>query len=259
MAIIPYWFRLHHGTGVSVRMLMNDVLFYRHPGTDNFTISGSANHLLVPGENTLTIEVLPGTPPPAAPALRGPAELKIMVHNAEDTLVATARWEWWNPNEEPPLPAIATGRFRPAGDVAEPAFVRAPRATFGPEGTASQRESVRRVHEAFRARDVPAFLDANALKLAERSRSDADDGHNGVPRMRAKLAEMLQREWDVRPLDMDELSFESQAGGRVAYVTRKDGGKALQATCLTNNPGSTITWETDLWLTQVDSEWQVFR
>jgi hypothetical protein len=259
MAVLPHWFKLHHGTGVAVRFFMNDVLFYRHPGFDQFTISGPANYLFVPGENTLRIEILPGVIPATAPDFRGPVELSIMLDNPADTPVALGRWSWENLNEEPPLPAFVNERFRPGGDIREPAFVRARPAVFGPEGLPEQHEAVRRIHEAFRSRDAGAFLDLNALKLAERQSADPGNEYLDTTRQRAKIAQVFQREWDVAPLDMNDLVFESQAGGRVAYVTRKGYGKALMAACRTNDEASTLTWDSDLWLTQVDGAWKVFR
>ena len=59
MAIVPHWYKVHHGTGISVRALLNGVLFYRHTGSESWTVSAPANALFVPGENVLRIEILP--------------------------------------------------------------------------------------------------------------------------------------------------------------------------------------------------------
>ena len=54
---VPYYFRLHQGTGVSVRAYLNDLLFYKGTGSENMTVTSPCNHLLVPGENVFALEV----------------------------------------------------------------------------------------------------------------------------------------------------------------------------------------------------------
>jgi len=260
MAVVPYWYKVHHGTGVAVRALLNDVLFYRHSGSENWTVSAPANALFVPGENILRIEILPTIVPAHSPGIRGPVEVKVMLDDDTDAVAAMCRWEWSNPNKEPPLPTANFTVFRPSGDIAEPPWMRAPKERFGPEGTPELRDAVKKIYEAFVKRDIGAYMDANSLKMQTWQRAFPDNRHYDAAPLRAQLAANFQKEWIVPPLDYDALIFESQADGRVAYVKRADGGKAIEATAKEQDPkGMQDGFATDLWLTQVDGVWKVFR
>lgn len=260
MAFVPYWYKLHHGTGVALRVLVNDILLYRHSGRDNWTFSGPANHLFVPGENTLLVELFPTIPPAHAPKLRGPVEMRVMRDDDTDPVIAEYRFDWWDASQEPPLPKAGGALFRPEGDIPEPVWLKAPRARFGPEGTPELREAARKVHEAFARRDVDAYFEAHATRLREWQRAYPESRAYDPELQRSSLAASLRQDWEMAPFDPDALLFESQADGRVAFVTRADGGKALQATSAAPGvAGSRKTMEADLYFTQVDGVWRVFR
>jgi hypothetical protein len=259
MATVPHWHKVHHGTGVAVRVFLNDVLFYRHVGDQNWTISGPSNHLFVPGENVIRVEVLPTKVPAHSPGIRGPVEAKVMLDDEANVAVAMVRWEWSNPNKEPPLPTASFAAFHPAGDISEPAYLKAPKERFGPEGSPELRDAVRRLHEAFVRQDGATYTEMNSAKIESYERAYPDNPKVSGASLRAKVASMMKMAWIVQPLDLDALVFENQADGRVAYVRRADGGKALQAVAAEKgDPRMNVRFATDVWLTRVDGAWKVF-
>jgi hypothetical protein len=258
----PYFFRMHQGTGVAVRSMLNDLPFYRGNGSRNMTVSGPANHLLLPGENTFTVEVYPAPRPAAASAIEGPVVFKLAIDSAEATIVHRVEWpELWEalPADQRFLPCIHTSRFHVDEAIAHPAYWDAPPARFGLAGLPAQHEAVREVFRAFHQQDGEAFFNANALKLEERQRAYPDNSDFATGLQRQKLDEQFGKKWDVRPVDQkdfNELVFESRCGGRVAYVTRADGGSAIEAVAA-GDP--TEGFAADLFLTQRDGRWRVFR
>ena len=262
MATTPYFFTMHHGTGVAVRALLNDLPFYRGLGQKSFTVSGPANHLLLPGENVLTVEVYPAPRPATAPTLEGPVGFELKVDDETAATVHKVSWpSAWAalPVAERVLPFIHDTRFLVDTSLALPPYWDSPPARFGLEGLPGQHQAVREVHRSFVDSDVDAFFEAHRLKLEERQRAYPATAEFDAGIQRKKLAGYFGRPWDVRPLsegNLDELVFESRAGGRVAYVTRADGGRAVEAIAA-DNPRETFA--ADLFLTQRDGRWRVFR
>ena len=262
MTTTPYFFIMHQGTGVAARALLNDLPFYRGLGQKNHTVSGPANHLLLPGENVLTIEVYPAPRPVTAPLLEGPVEFELKIDDATAATVHKLAWpDAWAavPASDRVLPFLHTTRFLVDDRLALPPYWDSPPARFGLEGLPGQREAVREVHRSFVHSDVDAFFDANRLKLEERQKAYPDTADFDAGVQRQKLAGYFGREWHVRPIDQGEASdlvFESRAGGRVAYVTRADGGRAIEAIAATD---PSETFAADLFLTQRDGRWRVFR
>jgi len=262
MTTTPYFFTMHHGTGVATRAMLNDLPFYRGLGQKNLTVSGPANHLLLPGENVLTVEVYPAPRPATAPTIEGPVEFELKLDDATAATVHKLAWpDAWAalPVADRIFPFIHTSRFVVDDRLALPVYWDSPPARFGLEGLPGQHEAVREVYRSFVHSDVDAFFDANRLKLEERQRAYPDTGDFAAGTQREKLAGYFGQEWDVRPIDqidLKELVFESRAGGRVAYVTRADGGRAIEAIAA-NDPSETFA--ADLFLTQRDGRWRVFR
>lgn len=259
---VPYYFRLHQGTGVAVRAYLNDLLFYKGKGAENMTVTSPCNHLLVPGENVFTLEIAAAPRPAIAPKVEGPVRFTLMVDDEDDTTVHRVNWpELWEPLpvEQRVMPFVHVSRFQADEALPAPIYADAPRVSFGKEGTPELREAVRRVSRAFAAGDTEAFLDENALKLAERQRAYPDIPDLAVGPQRGKIAAQLARKWDVRPSDLDgfsDLVFEQRADGRVAYVSRLDGGYAIEAVSA-DDPS--VVFTTDLFLTQQDGVWKIFR
>jgi hypothetical protein len=274
-----YFYNMHQGTGVAVRALLNDIPFYTGGGAENITVSGPANHLLLPGENVFALELAPAPKPKAAPYLDGVVRFTLRADDDSEAIVHKVAWpEIWEvvrdeeirvrraalppgeldlvPPPDPPLPFLHVSRFRVDDRAPLPAYWDAPRADFGPEGTPAQHEAVREIYRAFQSGDPDRFLDAHALKLEERQRA-----YPGVTEMsrdyqRNEIAEHFKDRWQVRPTEMSELVFERRADGRVAYVHRLDGGYALEA--LSDAPEDNV-FATDLYLTQQNGVWRVFR
>ncbi|MEO7329102.1 MAG: hypothetical protein ABI193_11015 [Minicystis sp.] len=259
---VPYYFRLHQGTGVAVRAYLNDLLFYKGTGAENMTVTSPCNHLLVPGENLFTVEVLSAPRPAIAPLVEGPVRFTLMVDDEDDTTVHRVNWpDLWEqlPAEQRFLPTVYLSRFQADETLPLPAYAGAPRVSFGKEGTPELREAVRRVFRAFAAGNTEAFLEENALKLSERQRAYPDIPELAAGPQREKIAAQLGQKWEMRPTDLDnfeDLVFESRADGRVAYVSRSDGGYALEAVNAAD-PSSVFT--TDLFLTQQTGVWTIFR
>ena len=135
-----------------------------------------------------------------------------------------------------------------------PAYVNAPKADFDHRGTPELREAVRQYHETIARGDTDGFMAQNAMKIEECDR--AYEGHPAFSpgALRDPMAERFQAGVEARPLVFEELHFESFLDGRVAYVTRLDGGTALAAASKNGDE-----MENDLWLTQQGGLWRVFR
>ncbi|MEP7121894.1 MAG: hypothetical protein ABJE95_13320 [Byssovorax sp.] len=262
MTTTPYLMRMYHGTGVAVRASLNDLPFYRGDGQKNVTVTAPANHLLLPGENVLTLEVYKAPRPADALAIEGPVTFTLMVHEPATPVVHRIDWPsvWADmPIEERSLPLVHSSRFLADDRLPHPVYWDSPPARFDLRGTPEQHEAVREVYRAFQQGDADRFLEINRFKLEERQRFYPDTPELSTGFQRQDLRADLSREWHVRPLDqinLEELVFESRAGGRVAYVTRADGGSAIEAVAA-DDPRSTFA--TDLFLTLRDGRWRVFR
>jgi len=253
-----YLFQMHHGTGVAVRTLLNDLPMYAGPGQQNITVSGWANHLLLPGENHLRVEIYPAPRPADATTIEGPVQFTLRLDEEEGTIVHRVTWpDCWEglPVDQQILPFVLSSRFVVDERLGRPAYWDAPPTQFPLEGTPEQHLAVQEIYRAFRQRDVEAFFDANALKLAERQRAYGGSDFDSSAQKK-KLAGYFGRAWALRSSDLGDLTFESRAGGRVAFVTRKDGGRAVEAVAV-DDPSETFA--ADLFLTRHDGRWRVFR
>lgn len=273
MNATPYYYDLHQGTGVAVRALLNDLPFYRGNGAELVAITAPANHLLLPGENVLTLELAP--PPkavaaalakeqPTPGAVAGGVRFALMIDDEDDTVVHRASWPEPIARDGAPapprsLPATLTTRFKVEGGVGRPVYLDAPRARFERKGTPEQRDAVREIFRALEKGDVAAFLRTSELKLAERERANPGSPEHAVAQQREKIQKRFAKKWQLRSMDtksLRDLVFESRAEGRVAYVTRADGGPAVEAVSA-SDPGNTLAM--DIFLTRVGGTWKVFR
>jgi len=133
-------------------------------------------------------------------------------------------------------------------------FLDATPRTFGPAGDQELHEAVRRFHDTLVRADWRGFLDEMRLK-----RLDLQRAYPGSPiltdeHFERTFAQRFARGLVVDPIDMNDLRFESCAGGRVAYVTRRDGERPIQAL----TPEGHGLYH-DLWLTYHEGAWRVFR
>lgn len=254
-----YSFSLAHGPLITVRATLGDLPFYRGRGAESVALTGPANHLLLPGENVLTLEV---TAPPGAAADPPALSFALRVDDEADTLVHEVRVaDIWAelPPEQRKLPWKHVSRFHADTRLGRPAYLDAARGRFGRDGTPEQKEAVREIYRAFEAGDAQAFLRAVKLELDERQRAYPGVPELSASRRREKIAARFAKKWRIRPIDLrnlKELTFESRLDGRVAYVTRRDGGAAIEAVAA-GDAGNRV--EMDLLLMKKGSAWRVFR
>jgi hypothetical protein len=251
----PYHYLVKHAPGLYARVLLNDVPLYRRTVDVHLTPSGPCRHLVVPGENSVRIELGAygsTTPPPGATfefqVLRGPEEAVCFAERWPDY---TSRY----PEDERRLPMAHTRSFHcdDAGPI--PVWRDAPRGGHTAHDKAEQVRLVQEVRQAFVRKDVDAFLGAYSLKLEEHRAF-----YGAVPELapavaRERYAGLLALPWVVEPIEPEQLSLQSHADGRVALVTRMDGTAVLSAR-LPDDP--TQEWEADLLLTRNEGRWRIY-
>jgi hypothetical protein len=275
----PYYLQLYQGTGIGVRVLLNDLPFYTGKGDEAVTVTAPANHLFVPGENVLVMELFPAPKPSFAPTMVGPVRFSVFTDDEARARIHHAAWpeEWevveaarrkarlaelpegevdLTPPADPPLPYLHVSRFHVDDHNPRPVYLDAPKTDFGPEGLPEQHEAVRRVLAAFSSGDPDAFLTENALKLEERQRAYPDNGALSVANQRTNVGSHFGKPWRVRPTSMKELRFDRRADGRVCNVTRIADGYTVEAV---SDDAEDNYFATDLFLTQTGGVWRVFR
>lgn len=245
---IPVYFQIMQSPAIAARISVNDVPFYRRAVDHNAAPAGPFNHFLIPGENVVTMELteVPGVLP--ANVIAG-FDFKIL-READDRVLFHQRWPDFAaqyPEDQRKLPIVHTRSFAPDVDSPKPVWWDAPLGHFPLEGTPEQHEAVRMLHDAYARGDADGFLAATDLKMQLHQRYYGPIPETSPPAARARVESQLREPWDVRPLNVKELAFERHAGGRVAYVTRRDGGPALQALHKTD---PTQAWMANLYLTR---------
>ncbi|MEP7120266.1 MAG: hypothetical protein ABJE95_05110 [Byssovorax sp.] len=259
-----YTFSLAHGPLLTVRATLGDLPFYRGRAGEPAALTGPANHLLVPGENVLTLAIEAPSVAAAAALLSAPPHLSFVlrVDDDADTLVhSVSAAELWAelPPEQRKAPWKHVSRFHADTRLVRPACAESPRARFNRDGTPEQKEAVREIYRAFESGDAQLFLRAIKLELEERQRAYPGVAELSAPRRREKIAARFAKKWRIRPVDLrslKELSFESRLEGRVAFVTRRDGGAAIEAVAAGDASNRV---EMDLLLMRKGSAWRVFR
>lgn len=255
-----YLVQVSHGTGVGARVLLNDLPIYKGFGQENITVTQFANHLLLPGDNTMTMDLFPAPRPAHAPSIEGPVVFTLRLDVEEGTILHRVRWPddmfEMLPDDKRVLPFSHTTRFAVDERIVRPIYWDKPPVDFPLEGNPALHAAVAEYVAALQKADVDAFMEVNSLKLAERQRANGDRPELAAGEQRKKLVAYLSKTWIVRPTSMEELVFENRAGGRVAYVTRADGGRAVEAVAA-DDP--TETFAVDLFLTRHDGRWRVFR
>ncbi len=258
MAMTPYYYIVRQMPGLALKLAINDVPFYRRAVTYNVASNGPVNHALVRGENTVQMDLLEDNVNPHAPNARVVLDF-VVLREEDDVVVHESKWpallDLHQP-EDRKLPLTHRTKFTIDTDIPKPIWQDNAPEQFPPEGTDEQHEAVFQLHDAYRRKDVGAFLAATELKLADHKRYyGPTPGLDPISAERDYGAK-LREPWDVRPFDPKELVFERWADGRVAYVTRKDGGPALMATHQTDPKQ---TWRANLYLTRSDGKWRIFR
>lgn len=243
------------------RVFLNDLPLFEgpKPGPASSSTAGGVNHLLVPGENVLAMEVLHAgdvaqsvsahiytVAPDAAP---GEAPF------VPETVHFVSYPEVLDPSdEERRLPFFHESRFVVDTSFV-PAWARAPAAAFDRRGTPDMRAAVAELHSALGAGDVEAFLDLIHLKLEDYAAAYPGVREAGVAYKQEAFRELFAQGLATRPLELDALQFESRAGGRVAHVTRADGSPALEAVA---QKEPSFRLRAHLLLVQHEGEWKAW-
>lgn len=256
---MPILFVVNFKEGVIARAWLNDLPIHKEfvHGPDSMT--GGANHWLVPGMNTLEIEVL------RAPLDKGSVVDMMLYtvrneHSVPPDLDVHCRIDFpalWRdtPENERILPYRIKAAFAIPNEVQEPVYWGAPPLSFGCSGTPELWEAVQAVHDAIANHDVERFIQLTSLKDEEYERA-----YPGIPSAEAKRVRESARKFfalhpRVKPLDRNVVHFEPRAGGRVAYVSGADGEPVIHSIA-ERDPG--LHLRANLLLTQVDGRWRIF-
>jgi hypothetical protein len=249
------------------RAYLNDLPIYR-AGIGPNSRSGPINDLLVQGENELTIELLHAPTPFHSPTLKGAVTFMVyesLNPDAPEGVPVKKRMihevvfpELWEsaPAERRRFPFYHRSFFDPGVEIHPPPYLKAPSVSFGCDGTPELRAAVERLHASIADNDVDRFLNEIALKL-----DHYEQALEGEPNARASYKkdqfrnELFHYRLRPEPLDLRALHFEPRAGGRVAHVTRSDGGYVLAAVAQ-DDPRRRL--QTDLLFTQYAGDWRIF-
>jgi hypothetical protein len=268
MSFTPVFYSMLVQDKCWARAWLNGLPLYKSPFFGPDSRSGTINPFLVPGENEVGVEVLKTKKLMHSPEM--PSAVKIELYEVlnldepeeaklKRRIFAKAEWpDMKNEVAEPHrrLPLWYKASFDPGVPVVRPPWLDAPRHDFDCAGTPELRDAVTRLHRAVEQNDADGFLHEISLKLEH-----YENSHPGIDHATRKAADdMFKNELfgylpRVGPLDMGELHFEPLCGGRVAFVTRHDGGYALDAVCERDKKRRI---EADLLLTVHKGRWQVF-
>ncbi len=247
---------------VLLHAYLNDLPIFRglHHGPE--TRQGGANHLLVPGENTLTLEVLRAPRPRSTGAAPGePIRFVIFtaadpVHAPKDvTIIHEVRFS--EIIEKMPEaeyePYHYTARFELGVPVNPPLYLSSPTTAIDCGGTPELHQVIADLHAALAASDIDQFLDLCSLRNEEYAFAYEGLGPT-VGSLRDVAREFFAFGPIVEPLDPQSLHFESRAFGRVVCVSRADGRAAIEAR--TRDDDAAVL-RVDPWLTRRDGVWRI--
>ena len=269
MDVTPIFFAFHLKRNVWARAYINDLPAYKRTYLGPDSESGTTNDLLVPGKNTLSIEVLQVEENTPNDELLWQVHAKLYEVLDVDDQVSTKPLDQRVIHDakfphsmfdgvlerHKRVPFFYRTSFDPGVPLHHPVWLDAPEDDFGEDGTPELRDAVGDIFGALKDQDLNAFLDAFALKLdhyekahGSHPKTTADAGRNYITDFFA-----LEPQW--RQTELSELHFEPLHGGKVAHVTRLDGGFAMQARCR-KDPDRSI--EGDILLTKHQGRWQMF-
>lgn len=256
---MPVLFVVNFKEGVIARTWLNDLPLHKEfiHGPDSMT--GGANHLLVPGNNSLDIEVL------RAPLDKGSVVDMMLYtvlneHSVPPELDVHCRVDFpalWKeaPENERILPYHIQATFSVPEEVQEPVYWGAPSTSFGCEGTPELWQAVQELHHAIETHDADRFIQLTSLKDEEYERA-----YPGIPsaqasRIRESAKKFFSLHPRVKPLDRKTVHFEPRAGGRVAFVSGADGEPVIHAIA---ERDPSLHLRANLLFTQYAGHWRVF-
>lgn len=272
LPIEPLFYSLFIKEGTWVRAYVNDLpLYTTKPDGQATSESYTLNELLVPGENKIALEVLKSLDTSLIPEPERRWTVRFQIyrqtdaHDPDKRIEDTPEFEVLQQIQFPDVYDAVEPRFRrepffyettfacPFDPFPEPVWKGAPKAEFDDSGVPELRDVVSEFHRAIQERDADAFLDITALKRRHEVRAFDADGYE------TNQAKAIREWFDLEPaigdLDFSELHFRALQGGRVAHVTRLDGGYAFDARATKNTERRMLT---DLLLTQQSGRWRVF-
>lgn len=256
---MPVLFVVNFKEGVLGRAWLNELPIQKEYVHGPDSMSGGASHWLVPGINTLDIEVL------KAPLNKGSvADMMIYTvineHSSPPELNVHCRVDFpalWNetPEEQRVLPYWIKTTFEAPGEIQEPVYWGAPSVSFGCEGTPELWDAVQALHDAIANHDANRLIELLSLRDEEYERV-----YPGIPSAQASRAKEGIRKFfslhpRVKPLDRRVIHFEPRAGGRVAYVSGADGEPVIHAIC---EMDPSLQFRANPMFTRYAGQWRVF-
>ncbi len=221
--------------GAWARVFLNDLPLHSQnaPGVDSH--SSSINHMLLNGENTLTVEVL------AKPEHNEPGIVSVHFYTVIDpttkplTISTLHRFSYPEALDSAPkkldrrVPFFHESTFNFDTGGFNPIWVSAPSEDVDCRGTPELRDAVTELHESIEKLDVDRFIDLCELRLSEYERAHPLVTSAQADKRRDALRELFSYKPRLPPLDMSALHFASRANGRVVHVSREGGGHVLYA------------------------------
>lgn len=236
MSTSPVFFSVNFREGVVARVWLNDLPLHTFLMHGPHSMAGGANHWLVPGQNTIDLEIY---------RVQGEhqwdANIEFLLYTVEDVNAyplkpsvlysATFPSLWANvPEEGRVLPYMHREKFDMAGiDLVEPLYYSAEPASYGCDGTPELREALKELHDSLSDGNADRFLKLTALKGEEYERAFHGAAEASAAEREEFIREIFVQKLHVRPLDFSRIHFEPRAGGRVAYVSGADNEPALEA------------------------------
>lgn len=246
--------------GSWARVYLNGLPLHTQFAPGVMSHSGSITHLLLDGDNTLSVDVF------AAPErwtqgavkvefyipLRSSAyELNLsMVHRFAfpEALGSAARNEASLPHHHESTFFVDNGGFSPL-------WADSPRLmALDPRGTPELHAAVREIYESVERLDTDGFLALNELRLVDYERAYPGIAAARAETRRGVIRDFFSHKPRLPTLDMSELHFSLRADGRVVLVTREAGGYVL------NGPAELDPRQrlrTDLLLTRYRGTWRI--
>ena len=245
---------INNGPTIASRALLNDLPFYRRVPIHQDGVSAPAIHWLVPGENTLALEVY-AHDEAAAPHSLVEASIRRMEEN--DVLARVGWPQMWEgvPEEERKLPARAQVVFHLDDDIPPPLWQDSASEAIPKEGTSELMSAVYALHDALDKRDARLFVDLMNVKVDDMARYHGKTGLLDPREVELDFAERFKEPVRVEKFEAERLRFDARQKGRVVHVTRDDGRRVLSFT----NADDTAGFSLDPFFVRHGGSWRLYR
>ncbi|HHH10751.1 MAG TPA: hypothetical protein ENK23_01570 [Sorangium sp.] len=260
--------------GALGRVFINDLPFFQGYEKDGFSVNSGINHLLVPGDNEVAIELL------RAPSPRGgrleftpdpdPKMAGIDVNQSVEVTVFRERApntgdieilcqmmfpDIWKDIDEKVrrLPYRHVMTFNPQVSVPELAFLSATPEVIPCEGTRELQTAVRELHQTFVDKDKQRAAAVMKLQMSEYARANGNDHGSSLSEQLSALDTLFAEPLVVAPLQPEQLHFIGRAGGKVVHVERTNGEPVIDVKTIGKPQGHA----SDPVFTRLDGRWQL--